>query len=220
MKPLNVHPQAVRVALIQYAASPKVEFNFGQYRNSKDAEIGIRQIAYKSGTTSTDLALERAKYLLSTDPGTKSLLFYGYHSSLQLASILDVRPSNVPKVVIVLTDGHSQTDPTQKARELIAAGAVVFAVSVNPVERTYEGELINITGGNTQRVFTQRNLNQFEQEFKRYIGSPCPGYDEYANNTGMRKLKMKQFVCHVTNCVWLKNRLSATQLKPNVRQTQ
>lgn len=88
---INIHPEAVRVALITYSGQAFVHFKFNSflYGNNTSVQGFVKNIRSIKGTTATNVALMDAFDLLtSKDPS------------------IGVR-EGVPKMALVLTDGHS-----------------------------------------------------------------------------------------------------------------
>lgn len=87
-----------------------------------------------------------------------------------------VRDDAVPKVVIVLTDGHSQTPVLDAAKILRKARPklTVFAVSVTSPLETDSEELRNITA-DPGLYYDSSTLIQFESRFKEFVSKGCPG---------------------------------------------
>lgn len=57
---VNVHPDAVRVAVITYAAKSSLDFDFKRYDSNESLRQGILSLKSKNTTTRTDLALQMA----------------------------------------------------------------------------------------------------------------------------------------------------------------
>lgn len=55
---INVHPDAVRVAVITYASRPTLDFDFKQYDSNDLVRQGLLGLRSKNTTTRTDLALQ------------------------------------------------------------------------------------------------------------------------------------------------------------------
>ncbi|CAB3401343.1 unnamed protein product [Caenorhabditis bovis] len=157
---VNVHPEAVRVALISYSGSSFVHFKFNDYRYGNNTSIleFIKNLRSIKGTTNTNIALEDALDLLtSKDPST------------------GVR-EGVPKMALVLTDGHSHRSPKDISEKMRALGIIMIAVSVTPRPLVDEAELLLIAG-DAKRAFSPPNLSEFESEFMKYVGFGCDGIE-------------------------------------------
>ncbi|EYC42286.1 hypothetical protein Y032_0537g3123 [Ancylostoma ceylanicum] len=98
--------------------------------------------------------------------------------------------AGVPKMVIVLTDGHSARAPKEIADTMRAQGITMVAVSVTPRPYVDEAELLQIAGDQS-RVFTPRNAHvwqylelalkylfqEFESELMKHVGFGCEGLE-------------------------------------------
>ncbi|KAK0418082.1 hypothetical protein QR680_013360 [Steinernema hermaphroditum] len=153
---LNVHPDAVRLALITYSGQPYIHFKFNDVRFGNNTAVirHLNTLRSIKGTTSTHLALHDA-YELLTDKAS------------------GVR-EGVPKLVMVLTDGHSQRSPRALANRLLAEGVEMFAISMTYPPHVDEHELLSIAGKQSH-VFTPLNIQDFEKEFMNYVGFSCVG---------------------------------------------
>ncbi|CAD6188203.1 unnamed protein product [Caenorhabditis auriculariae] len=157
---INIHPEAVRLALISYSGTAFVHFKFNsfKYNNNSVIKEHLKTLRSIKGTTSTQLALEDALDMLTSDDpsiGTRR---------------------GVPKMALVMTDGHSQRSPKEMADKLRAAGIITLAVSVTPRPLVDEAELLLI-GGDQNRAFSPHNLQDFEAEFMKHVGFGCDGVE-------------------------------------------
>uniref|UniRef100_A0A0M3JBD2 VWFA domain-containing protein n=1 Tax=Anisakis simplex TaxID=6269 RepID=A0A0M3JBD2_ANISI len=91
------------------------------------------------GTTSTHLALHEAYDLFTNRDGDSGAR------------------EGVPKLAIVLTDGHSQRSPRNLAQRLKSEGVEILAVSMTPRPYVDERELLGITE-DASKVFTPSNV--------------------------------------------------------------
>ncbi|NP_001317785.1 von Willebrand factor type A domain protein [Caenorhabditis elegans] len=157
---INIHPEAVRVALITYSGQAFVHFKFNSflYGNNTSVQGFVKNIRSIKGTTATNVALMDAFDLLtSKDPS------------------IGVR-EGVPKMALVLTDGHSHKSPKDISEKMRAAGIIMIAVSVTPRPLVDEAEL-RLIAGSEKRAFTPPNLHDFESEFMKYVGFGCDGIE-------------------------------------------
>ncbi|XP_055085760.1 von Willebrand factor A domain-containing protein 2 [Periophthalmus magnuspinnatus] len=106
---LDIGPQKVRVGLIQFGSTPRLEFSLDKYTTKQELKKHMKKITYRGGSTQTGLAL---KYILRKG-------FQGGHNS-----------SDVARITILLTDGRSQGNVIQAAAQLKEAGVVLFAVGL------------------------------------------------------------------------------------------
>ncbi|VDM25595.1 unnamed protein product [Toxocara canis] len=157
---INVHPDAVRVALITYSGQAYVHFKFNDFKIGNNTSVVryLNSLRSIKGTTSTHLALHEAYDLFTNRDGTSGAR------------------EGVPKLAIVLTDGHSQRAPRNLAKRLRAEGVQIFAVSMTPSPYVDEGELLSIAQDPT-KVFTPANVQEFESELLQFVGFGCPGME-------------------------------------------
>ncbi|VDD88055.1 unnamed protein product [Enterobius vermicularis] len=157
---VNIHPDAVRVALITYSGQAFVHFKFNdpKYGNNTAVIRYLNTLRSIKGTTSTHIALQMAYELFTNRDGDSGAR------------------EGVPKLAIIMTDGHSQRPPRNLAHRLRAEGIELFAVSMTPSPYVDEAELLSIAQ-DARRVFTPLNDNEFETEFLKYVGFGCAGYD-------------------------------------------
>ncbi|XP_029466319.1 von Willebrand factor A domain-containing protein 2 isoform X2 [Rhinatrema bivittatum] len=105
---LDISPDKVRVGVLQYSASPRLEFPLDAHSTRQEVKRETKNIAFRGGSTETGLAL---KYVLRKGfPGG--------------------RGSSVPKILILLSDGRSQGQVLPSARELKESAVTIFAVGV------------------------------------------------------------------------------------------
>ncbi|XP_049915868.1 von Willebrand factor A domain-containing protein 2 [Epinephelus moara] len=106
---LDIGPDKVRVGLIQFGSTPRLEFALDSYTTKQELKKHMKKISYRGGSTQTGLAL---KYVLRKG-------FPGGRNS-----------STVARIAILLSDGKSQGNVVQAAAQLKETGVVVFAVGI------------------------------------------------------------------------------------------
>ncbi|XP_062859813.1 von Willebrand factor A domain-containing protein 2 [Trichomycterus rosablanca] len=106
---LDISPTMVRVGVIQFGSTPKIEILLDSYSSREELIKRIKKINYRGGSTHTGLAL---KYVLKK-------------------GFLSGRNSPVPRIVILLSDGKSQGAVQQAASELKQSGVTLFAVGLH-----------------------------------------------------------------------------------------
>ncbi|KAK5850882.1 hypothetical protein PBY51_001720 [Eleginops maclovinus] len=106
---LDIAPDKVRVGLIQFGSSPRLEIALDSYTTKKELQKHMKKISYRGGSTQTGLAL---KYVLKKG-------FPGGRNS-----------STVAQITILLSDGRSQGNVVQAAAMLKETGVVLFAVGI------------------------------------------------------------------------------------------
>uniref|UniRef100_A0A3P8THE3 von Willebrand factor A domain containing 2 n=1 Tax=Amphiprion percula TaxID=161767 RepID=A0A3P8THE3_AMPPE len=106
---LDIGPDKVRVGLIQFGSTPRLEFSLDSYSTKQELKKHMKKISYRGGSTQTGLAL---KYILRKG-------FPGGRNS-----------SSVARIAILLSDGRSQGNVAQAAAQLKEIGVVLFAVGL------------------------------------------------------------------------------------------
>ncbi|XP_013863041.1 von Willebrand factor A domain-containing protein 2 [Austrofundulus limnaeus] len=106
---LDVGPDKVRVGLLQFSSSPRLEFSLDSYSTKQELKKHISKVSYRGGSTQTGLAL---KYILRKG-------FPGGRNS-----------SSVPRILILMSDGRSQGAVVQAAAQLKETGVVLFAIGL------------------------------------------------------------------------------------------
>ncbi|CAD5221877.1 unnamed protein product [Bursaphelenchus xylophilus] len=155
---INVHPEAVRLALLTYSGRVFTHFLFNdlKYRDNESVIRYLSELQPIKGTTSTHAALEQALDIFT-------------------AKSQDIRPG-VPKLAIVITDGRSSRSPRLISARLRAEGVNIIAVSMHQPTLVDSRELENIAG-TQDLVFTPNNLHEFEATFLHFVGFGCPNLD-------------------------------------------
>ncbi|XP_078674139.1 IgGFc-binding protein-like [Branchiostoma floridae x Branchiostoma belcheri] len=106
----QIGPENAQVGVVQYHNHPIEEFSLNRYATLEDLLSAIDHIPYRDGGTRTGLAID---YVVNTSL-TES------HGARQ----------GVPKVVIVVTDGHSGDNVTEAARRAKEEGIIMVAIGV------------------------------------------------------------------------------------------
>ncbi|NWQ73433.1 VWA2 protein, partial [Columbina picui] len=105
---LDIHPDRVRVGMIQFSSTPHLEFPLDLYLSKQEVKERIRRIVFRGGSTETGRAL---KYILRKGfPGGRN--------------------SSVPEVMIIISDGKSQDSTAMPAMQVKERHVVVFAVGI------------------------------------------------------------------------------------------
>ncbi|XP_051530634.1 von Willebrand factor A domain-containing protein 2-like [Myxocyprinus asiaticus] len=105
---LDISPDKVRVGLVQFGSTPKLEISLDFYKSKEELMKRMKKIHYRGGSTQTGLAL-------------KFVLRKGFSGR---------RNSTSPRVVILLSDGKSQGAVQLAASELKLSGVTLFAMGI------------------------------------------------------------------------------------------
>ncbi|XP_078580606.1 uncharacterized protein LOC144864418 isoform X3 [Branchiostoma floridae x Branchiostoma japonicum] len=113
-----------RVGVVQYSDSPTSEFNLNSFNTNELVDLAIRNIQYQQGGTNTGQAIDFARVnSFSANNGDRS---------------------DVPNVMIVVTDGQSSDDVVGPAQTARNAGISMYAIGIgNGVDTN---ELLQIAG--------------------------------------------------------------------------
>uniref|UniRef100_A0A674MXT1 Collagen alpha-1(XII) chain n=1 Tax=Takifugu rubripes TaxID=31033 RepID=A0A674MXT1_TAKRU len=111
-----ISPNGMQVSLVQYSDDAKTEFKLNTYYNKGVVISALKSVRYRGGNTKTGIALKHVyEKVFTSDNGMRR---------------------NVPKVLVVLTDGRSQDDVKKSAEKLQHSGYSVFVVGVADVDMT------------------------------------------------------------------------------------
>ncbi|NXF93472.1 VWA2 protein, partial [Eubucco bourcierii] len=104
----DIHPDRVRVGMMQFSSTPHLEFPLDSYVTKEDLKERIRSVVFRGGSTETGRAL---RYVLRKGfPGGRN--------------------SSAPQVLIIISDGKSQDSPAVPAMQVKERDIIVFAVGI------------------------------------------------------------------------------------------
>nr|XP_019940581.1 PREDICTED: collagen alpha-1(XII) chain isoform X1 [Paralichthys olivaceus] len=111
-----ISPTGMQVSFAQFSDDAKTEFKLNTYHDKGVALSALQNVRYRGGNTKTGIALKHVyEKVFTSDSGMRR---------------------NVPKVLVVVTDGRSQDDVKKSAEKLQHAGYSVFVVGVADVDMT------------------------------------------------------------------------------------
>ena len=109
LRPLNIGPQNSRIGLVSYNTEARVVFGLTKYKNYAELAAAVENVEFSEGITATGDALQLAqdKVLSAARPG-------------------------VPKIIFLVTDGHTNfgADPIAVAAELKKQGVTIITVGI------------------------------------------------------------------------------------------
>ncbi|XP_029316063.1 collagen alpha-1(XII) chain isoform X3 [Cottoperca gobio] len=112
----DISSGGMQVSFVQYSDDAKTEFKLNTYHNKGVVISAIQNVRYRGGNTKTGVALKHVyEKVFTSDSGMRK---------------------NVPKVLVVVTDGRSQDDVKKSAEKLQHSGFSVFVVGVADVDMT------------------------------------------------------------------------------------
>uniref|UniRef100_A0A8C2CDY1 Collagen, type XII, alpha 1a n=1 Tax=Cyprinus carpio TaxID=7962 RepID=A0A8C2CDY1_CYPCA len=129
----------MQVSFVQYSDEAKTEFKLNTYHDKGMVLSALQMVKYRGGNTKTGVALKHiGEKVFTSDSGMRR---------------------NVPKVLVVVTDGRSQDEVKKNAAKLQHAGYSVFVVGVADVDTA---ELRNIGSKPSERhVFIVDDFDAF-----------------------------------------------------------
>ncbi|KAM9340955.1 collagen alpha-1(XII) chain [Symphorus nematophorus] len=111
-----ISPGGMQVSFVQYSDDAKTEFKLNTYHDKGIVISALQTVRYRGGNTKTGVALKHVyEKVFTSDSGMRR---------------------NVPKVLVVVTDGRSQDDVKKSAEKLQHSGYSVFVVGVADVDMT------------------------------------------------------------------------------------
>nr|XP_020464293.1 collagen alpha-1(XII) chain-like [Monopterus albus] len=136
-----ISPSGMQVAFVQYSDDAKTEFKLNTYHDKGIVLSALQTVRYRGGNTKTGFALKHVyDKVFTSDSGMRR---------------------NVPKVLVVVTDGRSQDEAKKNAEKLQHAGYSVFVVGVADVDMA---ELRNIASKPSERyVFLVDDYDAFDK---------------------------------------------------------
>lgn len=141
---MDIGDNATRISVVQFAEQPRMEIGLTAYSEAKQLQSAIQNIAYLSGATSTGAALQ-----------------FTLDNVFQ-----EARGGDIPKVVVVITDGQSQDDVSRPAQHLKDAQVLPYAIGVTNLVNV--NELYQITGS-AARVFTVDTFDKLDESLSAAI---------------------------------------------------
>uniref|UniRef100_UPI00398F1C8D collagen alpha-6(VI) chain-like n=1 Tax=Pristiophorus japonicus TaxID=55135 RepID=UPI00398F1C8D len=145
---ISVGSDKVQIGVIQFSTDPELMFQLNHYTLKADVNSAIDNMQQLGGGTNTGRALRfTADYF---DEGKGG------------------RPDS-PQYLIVMTDGESQDEVLQPAKDMRAKGVIVFAVGVFKANYT---QLLEI-GGFRDKVHYVKNFDQLDAIEKKISWEIC-----------------------------------------------
>uniref|UniRef100_A0A665VIL6 Collagen alpha-1(XII) chain n=1 Tax=Echeneis naucrates TaxID=173247 RepID=A0A665VIL6_ECHNA len=146
-----IGPSGMQVSFVQYSDNAKTEFRLNAYQDKGIAMSALHHIHYRGGNTKTGVALK--------------------HTYEKAFSLENGMRRNVPKVIVVITDGRSQDEVKKNAAKLQHAGYSVFAIGVADVDFV---ELQSIGSKPSERhVFVVDDFDAFDTIKENLITFIC-----------------------------------------------
>lgn len=116
---MDVDPKKVRIGVVLYSDTPRVEFYLNTFNQKADILQYIKTLPYRGGGTNTGAAINFLKNNVFTKSAGSRMT------------------QGVQQIAVVITDGVSQDNVSSPAASLRRAGVKIFAVGIqnaNPTE--------------------------------------------------------------------------------------
>ncbi|XP_072536172.1 collagen alpha-6(VI) chain [Salminus brasiliensis] len=150
---LKIEKDGVRVGLVQFSTDPAAEFQLNTYYDSRQMMEAVNGINQMNKNTLIGRALTYLSPYFDPPKGG--------------------RP-NIPKFLIVITDGESQDEVDVPARALRDKGVTIYSIGVGEAKSS---QLRNISGSPAQ-VFMERNFDALASLNKKLLLKICVSADE------------------------------------------
>ncbi|KAI4890693.1 hypothetical protein NFI96_033753 [Prochilodus magdalenae] len=118
----QIGPDHVRVGLMKYESSPKLQFTLEEHNDRASFEKAVQNIVHEGGGTETGKALRSMRGLFKKAKETRT---------------------NVNQILIVITDGQSDDSVKEPAEALRNDGVSIYAIGVREAK---EQELLDMAG--------------------------------------------------------------------------
>lgn len=145
----HIAPEGTRVGAITYGTEPILEIPFNKSTSPKDLALAIENIKYPGTITMTGKALALANQKLF-DKGSRI---------------------NVPKVLVVLSEGSSRDNVQPSAQALHKAGVTVISVGLGQVYNT--GELNDVASLPAAYHVIKAKFNQLQHKVNELQDKIC-----------------------------------------------
>uniref|UniRef100_A0A8D2LYC8 Collagen alpha-1(XII) chain n=1 Tax=Varanus komodoensis TaxID=61221 RepID=A0A8D2LYC8_VARKO len=151
VKSFEISPNKVQISLVQYSRDPHTEFTLNRYNRIEDIIQAINTFPYRGGSTNTGKAMTYVREkVFVTSKGARE---------------------NVPRVMILITDGKSSDTFTEPAIKLRNSDVEIFAVGVKDAVRS---ELEAIATPPTEtHVYTVEDFDAFQRISFELTQSVC-----------------------------------------------
>ncbi|KAF1388532.1 hypothetical protein PFLUV_G00091240 [Perca fluviatilis] len=144
----EVGEKLVHIGLCQFSDEPNDEFYLNKYYNKEDLNTQILNVDYKGGNSYLGRALDHVKKYFEKSQGSRD---------------------QVPKILVVITDGDSDDDVEDAADILRDQNITVFAIGVGDV---HDLQLLQ-TVGIPERMFAVRNYDVLHSLKQRVVDAMC-----------------------------------------------
>uniref|UniRef100_A0A4W3JQ99 Uncharacterized protein n=1 Tax=Callorhinchus milii TaxID=7868 RepID=A0A4W3JQ99_CALMI len=137
----RIGPTGTQVSVVQYSDAASIEFPLNKFRTQQDLLRAIRGLPYRGGGTMTGKAIDFVlSYIFQRSAGQRS---------------------QVPDLLVLLTDGGSQDSIVDAVRRAKAAGIYLYAVGI--AEADINELRTIVTDGDPRNIVYAENFNSLAQ---------------------------------------------------------
>ncbi|XP_023555716.1 matrilin-2 [Octodon degus] len=154
---LDIGPDVTRVGLLQYGSTVKNEFSLKTFKRRSEVERAVKRMRHLSTGTMTGLAIQ-------------------YALNIAFSEAEGARPlrENVPRVIMIVTDGRPQDSVAEVAAKARNTGILIFAIGVGQVDFN----TLKAIGSepHEDHVFLVANFSQIESLTSVFQNKLCTVY--------------------------------------------
>ncbi|KTG44213.1 hypothetical protein cypCar_00020928 [Cyprinus carpio] len=156
----------VQISLVQYSRDPQTEFSLNKHHDNAAVLNAVRTFPYRGGSTNTGKAMTYVR----------EKIFIPARGARD----------NVPRVMVLITDGKSSDSFKNPANKLREADVEIFAVGVKDAVRSELEAIANTPSDN--HVFEVEDFDSFQRISKELTTSICLRIEQELHNIKKRSL--------------------------------
>ncbi len=171
----DIGPNKVQISLVQYSRDPHTEFALNKHHDSAAVLKAVRTFPYRGGSTNTGKAMTYVR----------EKIFIPARGARD----------NVPRVMVLITDGKSSDSFKDPAKKLREADVEIFAVGVKDAVRSELEAIANTPADN--HVFEVEDFDSFQRISKELTTSICLRIEQELHNIKKRstcQLRLHPFI--------------------------
>uniref|UniRef100_A0A672RGL2 Collagen alpha-1(XII) chain n=1 Tax=Sinocyclocheilus grahami TaxID=75366 RepID=A0A672RGL2_SINGR len=162
----DIGPNKVQISLVQYSRDPHTEFALNKHDDNAAVLNAVRTFPYRGGSTNTGKAMTYVR----------EKIFIPARGARD----------NVPRVMVLITDGKSSDSFKIPANKLREADVEIFAVGVKDAVRSELEAIANVPADN--HVFEVEDFDSFQRISKELTTSICLRIEQELHNIKKRSL--------------------------------
>uniref|UniRef100_A0A672LG59 Collagen alpha-1(XII) chain n=1 Tax=Sinocyclocheilus grahami TaxID=75366 RepID=A0A672LG59_SINGR len=166
VKSFDIGLDKVQISLVQYSRDPHTEFALNKHDDNAAVLNAVRTFPYRGGSTNTGKAMTYVR----------EKIFIPARGARD----------NVPRVMVLITDGKSSDSFKNPANKLRDADVEIFAVGVKDAVRSELEAIANAPADN--HVFEVEDFDSFQRISKELTSSICLRIEQELHNIKKRSL--------------------------------